>query len=501
MSAGNAVQLIILVWTFTAVCQDDDGLCSISCKNVTGTVCEEVTFICSVSLKHSECCIARYKFKYPEKYKDSTVCKQDLPEGSCEQRNNFTCRYTPTTAMTEKFRFFVQTTCGIKRTEFTVNITGLTEREIETEAPDLLSISCADVTGTVGEEVTFTCSVSQQCSECCIIKYTFLYTEKYKNSTICRQDLPLGSCEQRNSFTCRYTPTTAMTGHFRFLLQTTHGMKRTEFTVSITEPIRPEIDTEDPGLCSMSCADVTGTVGEEVTFTCSVSQQCSECCIIKYKFQYPEKYDSTICRQDLPQDSCEQRNSFTCRYTPTTTVPRPFRFMAQTKCVTLNTEDTVDKTDVCSVSYEDVTETVGKEATLTCSVPQKLSECCMTMYKFYYTEIYKDHKVICKQEFPLDSCDQRNNYTCRYTPTTAMTGKFSFFVQTVKCGTIKTEFTVDITEHSKLKTETEDPGHGSPLNGAAVGCFITIIIIFIIGMSVYCVKRFKRSNPSGLQIE
>ncbi|XDV44066.1 hypothetical protein PO909_012418, partial [Leuciscus waleckii] len=64
MNAVNAVQLFTLVWTFTAVCQADDYI-SVSCENVTGTVGEEVTLTCSISLNNSGCCFKSYKFQYP----------------------------------------------------------------------------------------------------------------------------------------------------------------------------------------------------------------------------------------------------------------------------------------------------------------------------------------------------------------------------------------------------------------------------------------------------
>ncbi|XP_039521340.1 uncharacterized protein LOC120474784 isoform X2 [Pimephales promelas] len=121
MSAVNAVQLFFLVWTFSAVCRADDDI-SVNCEDVTGTVSEEVTLTCSVSLKKSGCCFTVYKFLYPERYNDPTICKE-FPQDSCEQRNSFTCRFTPTTAMKEQFRFFIQPVCGGKTTQFTVNIT------------------------------------------------------------------------------------------------------------------------------------------------------------------------------------------------------------------------------------------------------------------------------------------------------------------------------------------------------------------------------------------
>ncbi|CAM4712108.1 unnamed protein product [Leuciscus chuanchicus] len=119
MGVSNVVLMFILVWTFTAA--DDD--ISVSCEDVTGTVSEEVTLTCSVSLKNSGCCITYYKFQNSEKYNDSEICREEFPH-SCEQRNSFTCSFSPTTVMTGPFRFFMQTKCGNKITEFTVNITG-----------------------------------------------------------------------------------------------------------------------------------------------------------------------------------------------------------------------------------------------------------------------------------------------------------------------------------------------------------------------------------------
>ncbi|XP_042624012.1 uncharacterized protein LOC109094041 [Cyprinus carpio] len=146
MNAVNAVQLFILVWTFTAVCQADDDVI-VSCDDVTGSVGKEVTLTCSVSLQITECCIIKYKFQYPEIFNDSTVCHQDFPVNSCEQRS-FTCHYTPTTAMTEQFRFFMQTKCGVKRRGFAVNITEPMKGEIDTEAPGKKEEPVVDISET-----------------------------------------------------------------------------------------------------------------------------------------------------------------------------------------------------------------------------------------------------------------------------------------------------------------------------------------------------------------
>ncbi|XP_042575307.1 uncharacterized protein LOC109100275 isoform X3 [Cyprinus carpio] len=132
MNAVNALQLFILVWTFTAVCQDYDDII-VSCENVTGFVGKEVILNCSVSLQNIECCIVRYLFKYPEIFIDSTIC-QDVPVNSCEQRNSFTCRYTPTTAMKEQFSFFVQTNCGVGKTK-TFTVVAVSSKHVNPENP------------------------------------------------------------------------------------------------------------------------------------------------------------------------------------------------------------------------------------------------------------------------------------------------------------------------------------------------------------------------------
>ncbi|KTF83700.1 hypothetical protein cypCar_00043961, partial [Cyprinus carpio] len=150
------------------------------------------------------------KFRYPT---DSVICEQELLNDSCEQSNSFTCRYTTTTAMTEKFSFFVQTKCGVKQTEFTVDISDI-------------SVSCDDVTGSVGKEVTLTCNVSLQSGDCSIKMCMFRYPN---DSAICEQELLKDS-----SFACRYTPTTAMTENFSFFVQTNCGSNATEFTVDVT---------------------------------------------------------------------------------------------------------------------------------------------------------------------------------------------------------------------------------------------------------------------------
>ncbi len=98
---------------------------SVTCDDVTGSVEKEVNLTCSVSLQKTDCCIRKYMFQYTEIYNDSTICMKKLPNDSCAQRNSFTCSYTQTTATTQQFRFFLQTTCEVKTTRFTVDIPGL----------------------------------------------------------------------------------------------------------------------------------------------------------------------------------------------------------------------------------------------------------------------------------------------------------------------------------------------------------------------------------------
>ncbi|XP_056325003.1 uncharacterized protein LOC130238122 [Danio aesculapii] len=231
ISAMNAAVLLvsILVWTFMIVGNDSRD-CGVSCNNVTGTVGNEVIFNCSISEQKTGC-FTVYKFQYPEKYNDSVICGQ-FSHG-CEKMHIFTCRYTPDTAMKETFRFYVHggRNCAESK-DFTVEIS------------DFCSVSCNNVTGTVGNEVTLTCSIPQQCTECCIQLYKFQHPTIYDYSVICRQEFPKDVCEQRTSFTCRYTPDTAMKKTFTFISQTLCRVKRSEFTVEISGPSETRTDTE-----------------------------------------------------------------------------------------------------------------------------------------------------------------------------------------------------------------------------------------------------------------
>lgn len=95
------------------------------------------------------------------------------------------------------------------------------------------SVSCDDVNGTVGKEVTLTCRVSEQCNEDCIQMFKFQYPENHKTPVICKES-PNGVCEKRNFLTCSYTPDTAMKGIFSVFLQAKRSQKSAKFTVEIS---------------------------------------------------------------------------------------------------------------------------------------------------------------------------------------------------------------------------------------------------------------------------
>ncbi|XP_051530880.1 uncharacterized protein LOC127427355 [Myxocyprinus asiaticus] len=123
MGSVSFVLLLILVWTFTTVCEDDNfEKCAVTCEDVTGTVGKDLTLTCSVSWKCSKCCTKIYKFTETENENSKEICRQEFLD-SCDQWTNFTCPYTPKVTMATKFRFCLQTQNGMRTVEFSVNIT------------------------------------------------------------------------------------------------------------------------------------------------------------------------------------------------------------------------------------------------------------------------------------------------------------------------------------------------------------------------------------------
>ncbi|XP_056325959.1 uncharacterized protein LOC130238866 isoform X2 [Danio aesculapii] len=100
---------------------------------------------------------------------------------------------------------------------------------------DGCNVSCNNVTGAVRKEVIFNCSFSEQCTEDCAKLYKFQYPQKYNDSAIYREGSADDPCKKKKTFTCRYTPDTAIKETFRFFVQTNSSRKTAGFTVDISE--------------------------------------------------------------------------------------------------------------------------------------------------------------------------------------------------------------------------------------------------------------------------
>ncbi|XP_065116759.1 uncharacterized protein [Paramisgurnus dabryanus] len=122
MGAFNVGLLVLLVWTFTAVCEADDDI-AINCEDVTAPVGDKITLTCRFSHLNEGCCAKWYKFIDTAAANDPDICRENFIDDPCK-KERFSCLYTANKAMTTKFKFFVQTNCGGETTEFSVNITG-----------------------------------------------------------------------------------------------------------------------------------------------------------------------------------------------------------------------------------------------------------------------------------------------------------------------------------------------------------------------------------------
>ncbi|XP_051524026.1 uncharacterized protein LOC127423612 isoform X1 [Myxocyprinus asiaticus] len=121
MGSVSFVLLLILVWTFQTVCEDEClGGFNITCEDVTGKVGETLNVTCSISYKCSKCCMIFYKFE-----NGAEICRKEFPKNSCERKTSITCPYTPNATTTTKLYFFLQMPCGHKSIEFTVNFTDI----------------------------------------------------------------------------------------------------------------------------------------------------------------------------------------------------------------------------------------------------------------------------------------------------------------------------------------------------------------------------------------
>nr|XP_055032284.1 uncharacterized protein LOC129421033 isoform X2 [Misgurnus anguillicaudatus] len=116
MGVVNVI-LVLLVCSYTAVCQDIISYC----EDVTAHVGDKITLTCTVTYRKKRCCMKLYKF-INTAASNEEICKKEFGD-SCKQENRFSCPYTANKAMTTKFKFFVQTTCGQKTTYFNVSTT------------------------------------------------------------------------------------------------------------------------------------------------------------------------------------------------------------------------------------------------------------------------------------------------------------------------------------------------------------------------------------------
>ncbi|XP_056626963.1 uncharacterized protein LOC130438800 isoform X2 [Triplophysa dalaica] len=100
------------------------------------------------------------------------------------------------------------------------------------------------------------------------------------------------------------------------------------------------------------------------------------------------------------------------------------------------TKETSVLTDFSFVACKGVTEHLGGEITLKCTVIYS-NRCHAVMYKF----INKDRNTtICRERFTSKSTQK--HFSCSYTPNEDMTSTFLFFLQ-ADCGIVKKYFTVN----------------------------------------------------------
>ncbi|KAI7796711.1 hypothetical protein IRJ41_004710 [Triplophysa rosa] len=125
MNDVRVVLLVALVCIFTVIHTGETDSFNLTCEDVTGHVGVELNLTCRVSDQRGTCCVKMYKLMNTAD-NDTTICKE-LKNNSCLHRMNFTCAYTANSNMTTQFKFFLQTTCGRKTAEFTVNITESSE--------------------------------------------------------------------------------------------------------------------------------------------------------------------------------------------------------------------------------------------------------------------------------------------------------------------------------------------------------------------------------------
>nr|XP_055032776.1 uncharacterized protein LOC129421344 isoform X3 [Misgurnus anguillicaudatus]XP_055032777.1 uncharacterized protein LOC129421344 isoform X3 [Misgurnus anguillicaudatus] len=302
MGAVNVVLLVLLVWTFTAVCEADDDDIIINCEDVAGTVGHEINLTCTVSYPNQNCYMTMYKFTDTAA---DDICKEQFSKDLLKQERSFSCPYTADKAMKTKFKFHLQSTCGAKTKEFSVS------------TPDII-IKCEDVTAYVGHEINLACNVSHLNQNCYTTMYKFTDTAA---GDICKEQFSKDLLNQESRVSCPYTADKPMTTKFKFFLQTTCGQRTTDFSLSTSD-------------ITIKCEDVTAHVGDEINLACAVSYLKEGCCVKMYKFidTVAADDDPTICREDFRRDSCKQELRYSCTYTANKTMTATLKLFLQTNC-------------------------------------------------------------------------------------------------------------------------------------------------------------------------
>ncbi|XP_065116689.1 uncharacterized protein [Paramisgurnus dabryanus] len=134
MGGVNVVLLVLLVWTFTAVCGDKTEITS-NCEDGTAHN-SEINLNCTVTYPNKNCCMTMYKFINTAAADDPTICREEFSSDSCKQERRVSCPYTANKAMTTKVKFFLQTKCGKTETYFSVSRTGAVEDVTANTATD-----------------------------------------------------------------------------------------------------------------------------------------------------------------------------------------------------------------------------------------------------------------------------------------------------------------------------------------------------------------------------
>lgn len=117
MGVVNVI-LVLLVCSYTAVCQDIISYC----EDVTAHVGDEITLTCTVSYPSRKCCVKMYKFMNTTAHNGPIIFRKDFSD-PCKQESKFSCPYTAKKVMTTQFKFFLQTSCGANTLEFSVSTT------------------------------------------------------------------------------------------------------------------------------------------------------------------------------------------------------------------------------------------------------------------------------------------------------------------------------------------------------------------------------------------